>query len=102
MFTASLRQLTIFWKKTKMIVSSFSLSFLLSLACHMNKFSVTCLHKLLFVCVTSYQQIILMHKVLTFTELINYILFLFMCDSDRVIGVHCTHGLNRTGYLVCR
>jgi len=23
-------------------------------------------------------------------------------DNDRVVGVHCTHGLNRTGYLVCR
>jgi len=22
--------------------------------------------------------------------------------EDKVIGVHCTHGLNRTGYLVCR
>lgn len=21
---------------------------------------------------------------------------------DRLIGVHCTHGLNRTGYLICR
>ncbi|XP_075379925.1 RNA/RNP complex-1-interacting phosphatase isoform X1 [Mycteria americana] len=23
-------------------------------------------------------------------------------DNDKLIGVHCTHGLNRTGYLVCR
>ncbi|XP_061116358.1 RNA/RNP complex-1-interacting phosphatase isoform X2 [Conger conger] len=23
-------------------------------------------------------------------------------NNDKVIGVHCTHGLNRTGYLVCR
>ncbi|XP_041980185.1 RNA/RNP complex-1-interacting phosphatase isoform X2 [Aricia agestis] len=23
-------------------------------------------------------------------------------DKDRVVGVHCTHGLNRTGYMVCR
>lgn len=22
--------------------------------------------------------------------------------SDDVIGVHCTHGLNRAGYVVCR
>ncbi|RLV64036.1 hypothetical protein DV515_00017660, partial [Chloebia gouldiae] len=22
-------------------------------------------------------------------------------DNDKLIGVHCTHGLNRTGYLVC-
>ncbi|KAM8972350.1 RNA/RNP complex-1-interacting phosphatase [Pelodytes ibericus] len=23
-------------------------------------------------------------------------------ENDKLIGVHCTHGLNRTGYLVCR
>lgn len=23
-------------------------------------------------------------------------------DNGKLIGVHCTHGLNRTGYLVCR
>ncbi|XP_005385602.1 PREDICTED: RNA/RNP complex-1-interacting phosphatase isoform X1 [Chinchilla lanigera] len=23
-------------------------------------------------------------------------------DNDKLIGVHCTHGLNRTGYLICR
>nr|XP_058935882.1 RNA/RNP complex-1-interacting phosphatase-like [Kogia breviceps] len=23
-------------------------------------------------------------------------------DNDRLIGVHCTHSLNRTGYLICR
>ncbi|PFX17811.1 RNA/RNP complex-1-interacting phosphatase [Stylophora pistillata] len=23
-------------------------------------------------------------------------------DSDSVVGVHCTHGLNRSGYVVCR
>lgn len=23
-------------------------------------------------------------------------------DDSRTIGVHCTHGLNRTGYLICR
>ena len=22
--------------------------------------------------------------------------------GDKLIGVHCTHGLNRTGYLICR
>lgn len=22
--------------------------------------------------------------------------------TDKLIGVHCTHGLNRTGYLICR
>ncbi|CAD5118270.1 DgyrCDS6988 [Dimorphilus gyrociliatus] len=23
-------------------------------------------------------------------------------DNEKLIGVHCTHGLNRTGYLICR
>nr|XP_057912387.1 RNA/RNP complex-1-interacting phosphatase [Doryrhamphus excisus] len=23
-------------------------------------------------------------------------------DNDKLIGVHCTHGLNRTGYMICR
>jgi len=23
-------------------------------------------------------------------------------DPDRLVGVHCTHGLNRTGYMICR
>ncbi|ESO01375.1 hypothetical protein HELRODRAFT_82121, partial [Helobdella robusta] len=23
-------------------------------------------------------------------------------DNSDVIGVHCTHGINRTGYLICR
>lgn len=23
-------------------------------------------------------------------------------STDKLIGVHCTHGLNRTGYLICR
>ncbi|KAM9340644.1 RNA/RNP complex-1-interacting phosphatase-like [Symphorus nematophorus] len=23
-------------------------------------------------------------------------------DNEQLIGIHCTHGLNRTGYLVCR
>ncbi|KAK2712007.1 RNA/RNP complex-1-interacting phosphatase-like [Artemia franciscana] len=27
----------------------------------------------------------------------------FLHDNhDKVVGVHCTHGLNRTGYLICR
>lgn len=25
-----------------------------------------------------------------------------MFFSESVVGVHCTHGLNRTGYMVCR
>ncbi|XP_048784284.1 RNA/RNP complex-1-interacting phosphatase [Lagopus muta] len=42
----------------------------------------------------------------------NQTIFQFKCvvenflrdnkDNDKLIGVHCTHGLNRTGYLVCR
>ncbi|XP_032004165.1 RNA/RNP complex-1-interacting phosphatase-like isoform X1 [Hylobates moloch] len=32
-----------------------------------------------------------------FSYLILYFLFI-----DKLIGVHCTHGLNRTGYLICR
>ncbi|XP_063826666.1 RNA/RNP complex-1-interacting phosphatase [Ostrinia nubilalis] len=23
-------------------------------------------------------------------------------DCDKLVGIHCTHGLNRTGYMVCR
>jgi protein tyrosine phosphatase len=33
-------------------------------------------------------------------------IIVFKCLSfliaDVVIGVHCTHGVNRTGYIVCR
>ncbi|XP_058715074.1 RNA/RNP complex-1-interacting phosphatase isoform X4 [Poecile atricapillus] len=35
----------------------------------------------------------------------NYLVKKFLTDNkdnDKLIGVHCTHGLNRTGYLVCR
>ncbi|XP_051010798.1 RNA/RNP complex-1-interacting phosphatase [Acomys russatus] len=42
----------------------------------------------------------------------NHTIFKFKCavkeflkknsDNDKLIGVHCTHGLNRTGYLICR
>ncbi|XP_052773369.1 mRNA-capping enzyme-like [Mya arenaria] len=28
--------------------------------------------------------------------------FLEKSDKDHLIGVHCTHGVNRTGYIVCR
>lgn len=28
--------------------------------------------------------------------------FLSENQQNRLIGVHCTHGLNRTGYLICR
>jgi atypical dual specificity phosphatase len=27
---------------------------------------------------------------------------LFLLHTDKLIGVHCTHGLNRTGYLIVR
>ena len=23
-------------------------------------------------------------------------------ENEKLIGVHCTHGLNRTGYMICR
>ena len=26
----------------------------------------------------------------------------FGMEEGKMIGVHCTHGLNRTGYLICR
>lgn len=26
----------------------------------------------------------------------------FFIASESLIGIHCTHGLNRTGYMVCR
>ncbi|XP_012541148.1 cleavage and polyadenylation specificity factor subunit 6 isoform X2 [Monomorium pharaonis] len=28
--------------------------------------------------------------------------FTSTCGEDELIGVHCTHGVNRTGYLICR
>ncbi|XP_011687672.1 PREDICTED: RNA/RNP complex-1-interacting phosphatase [Wasmannia auropunctata] len=28
--------------------------------------------------------------------------FMSACGEDELIGVHCTHGVNRTGYLICR
>ena len=31
----------------------------------------------------------------------NEIIIIFTF-SDGLIGVHCTHGVNRTGYLICR
>ena len=30
--------------------------------------------------------------------LVQYIFFI----TDALIGLHCTHGVNRTGYLICR
>lgn len=27
----------------------------------------------------------------------------FLCENpDLIVGVHCTHGVNRTGYMICR
>ncbi|XP_033219904.1 formin-like protein 3 [Belonocnema kinseyi] len=28
--------------------------------------------------------------------------FTAVCGDDQIIGVHCTHGINRTGYFICR
>ena len=28
--------------------------------------------------------------------------FTAACGEDDIVGVHCTHGINRTGYLICR
>lgn len=33
---------------------------------------------------------------------IKNFIFCVPCPPEKLIGVHCTHGLNRTGYLVCR
>lgn len=37
----------------------------------------------------------------TFFEAVDKFLY-HNAHNERLIGVHCTHGLNRTGYLVCR
>ncbi|XP_058802397.1 uncharacterized protein LOC131670650 isoform X2 [Phymastichus coffea] len=29
-------------------------------------------------------------------------MFTAECGEDEIIGVHCTHGVNRSGYLICR
>ncbi|XP_026734141.1 RNA/RNP complex-1-interacting phosphatase [Trichoplusia ni] len=36
------------------------------------------------------------------TEFMNTVDEFLGKDCEMVIGVHCTHGLNRTGYMVCR
>ncbi|XP_039755164.1 RNA/RNP complex-1-interacting phosphatase homolog [Pararge aegeria] len=36
------------------------------------------------------------------TQFFNTVDVLLGEDSDSLVGVHCTHGLNRTGYMVCR
>ncbi|XP_071861040.1 RNA/RNP complex-1-interacting phosphatase isoform X2 [Bombus fervidus] len=28
--------------------------------------------------------------------------FMSACGEDDIVGVHCTHGVNRSGYLICR
>ncbi|CCU56367.1 protein tyrosine phosphatase 1 [Mythimna separata entomopoxvirus 'L'] len=40
------------------------------------------------------------NAVISFMKIINSINNLI--DKDKLIGVHCTHGINRTGYLICR
>ncbi|CAB1318726.1 unnamed protein product [Coregonus sp. 'balchen'] len=35
-------------------------------------------------------------------DLPDSVFYLKIFTADKLIGVHCTHGLNRTGYLVCR
>ncbi|KAJ8286771.1 hypothetical protein GJAV_G00043110 [Gymnothorax javanicus] len=39
--------------------------------------------------------------ILSFKRAVNFFLKENQ-DNDKLIGIHCTHGLNRTGYLVCR
>ncbi|CAG4930427.1 unnamed protein product [Colias eurytheme] len=39
------------------------------------------------------------HKVTEFMDAVDVFL---EKDDDSLVGVHCTHGLNRTGYMVCR
>ncbi|XP_026987856.1 RNA/RNP complex-1-interacting phosphatase-like isoform X3 [Sagmatias obliquidens] len=60
------------------------------------------------------QEIIPYLKICTIGHLVpdDHTIFKFQCavkgflkenkDNDRLIGVHCTHGLNRTGYHICR
>ncbi|XP_060600696.1 RNA/RNP complex-1-interacting phosphatase-like [Ruditapes philippinarum] len=38
-------------------------------------------------------------KVDKFIDVVNN--FLMFSENDTYIGVHCTHGVNRTGYMVC-
>ncbi|TMS33906.1 hypothetical protein L596_001594 [Steinernema carpocapsae] len=39
-------------------------------------------------------------KYLQFRDVVKE--FLESSSPDKLVGVHCTHGLNRTGYMVCR
>ncbi|XP_043492444.1 RNA/RNP complex-1-interacting phosphatase-like [Polistes fuscatus] len=41
-----------------------------------------------------------LHCVIKFFETMDN--FMAAAEEDDVIGVHCTHGINRTGYLICR
>ncbi|CAH0720112.1 unnamed protein product, partial [Brenthis ino] len=36
------------------------------------------------------------------TEFVSTVDEFLIKDKDSLVGVHCTHGLNRTGYMVCR
>ncbi|XP_067879074.1 uncharacterized protein [Heterodontus francisci] len=40
-------------------------------------------------------------NILTFKQAVRTFL-LDNVDNDKLVGVHCTHGVNRTGYLICR
>ncbi|KAL1517138.1 hypothetical protein ABEB36_000944 [Hypothenemus hampei] len=41
-------------------------------------------------------------QVKCFLDTVNVYLKMYEKNVDALIGVHCTHGLNRTGYLLCR
>ncbi|XP_059823607.1 RNA/RNP complex-1-interacting phosphatase-like [Hypanus sabinus] len=40
-------------------------------------------------------------NILSFKQAVKTFLLENM-DNDKLVGVHCTHGVNRTGYLICR
>ncbi|XP_045460839.1 uncharacterized protein LOC123671177 isoform X2 [Harmonia axyridis] len=42
-----------------------------------------------------------MNKIKEFSNAVEGFLRKYSDDPDALIGVHCTHGLNRTGYFIC-
>lgn len=36
------------------------------------------------------------------TRALHYVLSAYFLFAERLIGVHCTHGINRTGFLICK
>lgn len=36
------------------------------------------------------------------SEIMNDVIYQHGRDGKQLVGIHCTHGVNRTGYLVCR